>query len=718
MEVDCVSECDESLDISVEDEEEEEYGSQGEEFNNSSFKKHSQNEEMKTKLPNAMEAVQKEEDSDIEEDLAELLNYEMVTHEDVFQEEISSEIAREELLFDDKESLDGISDTYEFVNEGEARMYAEEKSAELLDLEMLQRNVPEYEFLQKEVDQARLDTYCYQCKCPISSEDKLFEEHKDHNVDDLGTAVTVLKGQLNGFLDILQQRSLKIEECVSEIEALFNTLEDNCKEKEKLLGEQNENVVKMVIGHHERKLQNFEETKNTKMEYLYEQMVNFQDYIDTAKETLEMIIKETEDIDDFAFLKSSEEINKRLLSAVENIVALEKMPAAFSQFEPCASGFTNSDRTLQLMPVPHSPKLQPQDPNSATSTSIAVYWTVNEDDLIDFFQVYCMEESPGSKEQSGFVEEYRVIVKESNCILEDLEPGHCYRVWIMAINYAGCSFPSGKSIFRTAPPTPEIKSEECTICWDTATIRWSTSNLEATDSFTLEYCRQYSPEGEGLRSLAGIRQPEIKVHLQSNVNYFFYVRAVNTFGTSEQSEAALISTKGTRFHIMRELVHSVLQVSPNGTMICLPDDTNLTGSPPVLGECLPAQGWHYWEITVSDCGAYKVGICSSTLLESSDLGQKNNSWCLHCSNKTSSVYKVLHNGEMSEIMVTEQPARIGILLDYNTGRLLFLNAERGQLLSAIKYKFTKAAYPAFVLEQSGFLNLHTGMELPEFVKQS
>ncbi|XP_015671910.1 cardiomyopathy-associated protein 5 [Protobothrops mucrosquamatus] len=663
-------------------------------------------------------SIKEEEDSDIEEDLAELLNYEVVTHDDVFQEEISSEIAHEELLFDDKESLDGISDTYELVNEGEARMYAEEKSAELLDLEMLQRNVPEYEFLQKEVDQARLDTYCYQCKCPISSEDKLFEEHKDHIVDDLGTAVTVLKGQLNGFLDILQQRSLKIEGCVSEIEALFNTLEDNCKEKEKLLEEQNENVVKMVIGHHEKKSQNFEEAKNTKMEYLYEQMVNFQDYIDTAKETLEMIIKETEDIDDFAFLKSSEEINKRLLSAVENIVALEKMPAAFSQFEPCAGGFTNSDRTLQLMPVPHSPKLQPQDPNSATSTSIAVYWTVNEDDLIDFFQVYCMEESPGSKEQSGFVEEYRVIVKESNCILEDLEPGHCYRVWIMAINYAGCSFPSGKSIFRTAPPTPEIKSEECTICWDTATIRWSTSNLEATDSFTLEYCRQYSPEGEGLRSLAGIRQPEIKVHLQSNVNYFFYVRAVNTFGTSEQSEAALISTKGTRFHIMRELVHSVLQVSPNGTMICLPDDTNLTGSPPVLGERLPAQGWHYWEITVSDCGAYKVGICSSTLLESSDLGQKNNSWCLHCSNKTSSVYKVLHNGEMSEIMVTEQPARIGILLDYTTGRLLFLNAERGQLLSAIKYKFTKAAYPAFVLEQSGFLNLHTGMELPEFVNQS
>lgn len=46
------------------------------------------------------------------------------------------------------------------------------------------------------------------------------------------------------------------------------------------------------------------------------------------------------------------------------------------------------------------------------------------------------------------------------------------------------------------------------------------------------------------RSFAGIRTPELKVSLEPNVNYFFYLRAVNTFGTSEQSEAALISTKG------------------------------------------------------------------------------------------------------------------------------------------------------------------------------
>uniref|UniRef100_A0A670JQL6 Cardiomyopathy-associated protein 5 n=1 Tax=Podarcis muralis TaxID=64176 RepID=A0A670JQL6_PODMU len=634
------------------------------------------------------------------------------------QEETSSEVVHEELMFDDRKSSDRISDSYEFVNEREANTYAEEEEFQLTGLDKLPRNVPETEVLQKESDHELLDSYCRQCKCPISAEDKLSGEHKEHTVTNLDIAVTELKSQLDGFLDVLQERSLKIEGFVSEIEALFNSLEENCKEKEQLLDEQNESIIKTVIGHHDRKQQSFEEVKNAKMDYLYEQMVNFQEYIDTAKDTLEAILKETEEMDDFVFLSVSIKLHLMLLSAVENILAVEKIPPAFSQFEHFASGSANGNQTLKHMPVPQTPKLQPQDPNSATSTSIAVYWTVNEDDVIDFFQVYCMEECPGNREQSGLVEEYRVTVKESNCILEDLEPGHSYSVWVMAVNYSGCSFPSGKSTFRTAPPSPVIKAEECSVCWDAATIRWSTSNPEATDSFTLEYCRQYSPEGEGLRSLAGIKRPEMKVHLESNVNYFFYVRAINIFGTSEQSEAALISTRGTRFHIMKETAAPALQVSPSGTMICLPEETEATGISPVLGELLSARGWHYWETTVSGCSAYKVGICYSTMPQDSILGQNNASWCLHCPSKTSFLYKVLHRGEMSDVIVTEQPPRIGILLNYNAGRLLFFNAERGQLLFAILQKFTDAAHPAFVLEEPGVLHLHTGMELPEFVKQS
>lgn len=46
-------------------------------------------------------------------------------------------------------------------------------------------------------------------------------------------------------------------------------------------------------------------------------------------------------------------------------------------------------------------------------------------------------------------EEYRVTVKESSCVLEELEPDKTYKVWVMAVNYTGCSLPSDKLAFRT-----------------------------------------------------------------------------------------------------------------------------------------------------------------------------------------------------------------------------------------------------------------------------
>lgn len=46
-------------------------------------------------------------------------------------------------------------------------------------------------------------------------------------------------------------------------------------------------------------------------------------------------------------------------------------------------------------------------------------------------------------------EEYRVTVKESYCVLEDLEPDKTYKVWVMAVNYTGCSLPSERLSFST-----------------------------------------------------------------------------------------------------------------------------------------------------------------------------------------------------------------------------------------------------------------------------
>lgn len=166
-------------------------------------------------------------------------------------------------------------------------------------------------------------------------------------------------------------------------------------------------------------------------------------------------------------------------------------------------------------------------------------------------------------------EEYRVTVKESYCVLEELEPDKTYKVWVMAVNYTGCSLPSERLAFRTgeathrslkhhssfawwnwaavfqfslgmlhwvvsvlwlilsnnlqlldgpeslsliylclcvclaAPSVPVINTELCTVMWDSATLRWSSEKQTPEQTYTLEYCRQYELEGEGLRWVSG-----------------------------------------------------------------------------------------------------------------------------------------------------------------------------------------------------------------------
>ncbi|XP_046522347.1 cardiomyopathy-associated protein 5 isoform X2 [Equus quagga] len=645
-----------------------------------------------------------------EYDFAASLNYEVVT-QDTLSEELYSESTPEDVFSQGKESFEHISEN-EFVGEVEQSMSAEEEELgrEKTEQDQLSSEL-ETEKEQKELKKPQIDTYCYTCKSPISAVDKILGIHDDHEVSSLDTAISAVKVQLAEFLENLQEKSLRIEAFVSEIESFFNTIEENCSKKEKRLEEQNEEMMKKVLAQYDEKAQSFEEVKKKKMEFLHDQMVHFLQSMDTAKDTLETIVREAEELDETVFLASFEEINERLLSAMESTASLEKMPAAFSLFEHYDDSSARSDQMLKQVAVPQPPRLEPQEPNSATSTTIAVYWSMNKEDVVDSFQVYCMEEPQDDQEVNELVEEYRVTVKESYCVFEDLEPDRCYQVWVMAVNFTGCSLPSERAIFRTAPSTPVIRAEDCTVCWNTATIRWRPANPEATETYTLEYCRQHSPEGEGLRSFSGIKGLQLKVNLQPSDNYFFYVRAINAFGTSEQSEAALISTRGTRFLLLRETAHPALQISSDGTVISFAERRRLTEIPSVLGEELPACGQHYWETTVTDCPAYRLGICSSSAVQAGALGQGETTWYMHCSEPQR--YTFFYSGIVSDVHVTERPARVGILLDYTNQRLLFINAESEQLLFIIRHRFNEGVHPAFALEKPGKCTLHLGIEPPD-----
>uniref|UniRef100_A0A8C7A1R9 Cardiomyopathy-associated protein 5 n=1 Tax=Nothoprocta perdicaria TaxID=30464 RepID=A0A8C7A1R9_NOTPE len=255
--------------------------------------------------PTEKPGTQREEQRpDICEDLAEAMDYDVITQEELLQDEISSELAHEELLFEDRDSFEHIGDSYEFIEEPEQRTPAELEDSGFVVMhpEKSPTNIPQVESPQRELKKAQVDTYCYHCKSPISAIDKLFGEHKDHEVTTLSAAATKMKDQLDELLMALEEKSMKIEKFVSEIESLFNSVEENSKKNAELLEKQNEDMIKKVVAQYDEKSENFEEVKKMKMEYLYEQMVNFQQTVDSAKETLETTVKEIEELDGFVFL--------------------------------------------------------------------------------------------------------------------------------------------------------------------------------------------------------------------------------------------------------------------------------------------------------------------------------------------------------------------------------------------------------------------------------
>ncbi|XP_076007241.1 cardiomyopathy-associated protein 5 [Genypterus blacodes] len=597
----------------------------------------------------------------------------------------------------------------------------------------------DYDFIDAEEErQARLaaelqgmDWFCLTCGCLLSEDDCGSAEHRGHVQTSVNTAYDNIKERLSEWISELQGRSENIEDLVSELELAYNSVEDLFLESEDAMQAQNEEMMAQVMEQYNNMSFSMEEEKKAKLERLYDQIVSFQGSVDTAKATLETAAREAETDARVSTLIDRRDCSMysedkgcgcvvRLKAALEAAMSLELGPRAVLAFEDYAKGNTSNSHLAQskAIPVPERPTLQRQEPGSATSSSVTVYWTVNPGDIIDCFQVYCMEDPQGA-----VTEEYRVTVKESHCALEELEPDKTYKVWVMAVNYTGCSLPSERLLFRTAPSVPVIDTERCTITWDSATLRWNSDEETPGQSFTLEYCRQCELEGEGLRSVSGIKSCEQKVLVQPNENYLFYIKAVNEAGASEQSEAALISTKGTRFRLLEESAHPSLELSADQSTVhyCEDDITPSTDKQclSILGELLPARGHHYWETTVSEGTAHRLGVAYRTVNRNSPLGENSMSWCLQCLPTLSSCrYRLLHNEVQSDLTLISSPERVGTLLDYQLGRLSFYNALTGQLLATLNHSFTQPCHPALGLDTPGSLELIMVPEVPEFAKHS
>ncbi|XP_067411846.1 fibronectin type III and SPRY domain-containing protein 2 [Emydura macquarii macquarii] len=581
--------------------------------------------------------------------------------------------------------------------------------------------------IQANSDEEAADIYCATCKIPIRAFDKLFGDHKDHEVTQLANAVKSAKEEIHKNMCKLEEQIAQMENFASHLEEIFITVEENFGRQEQNFEMHYNEVMQTLAQRYEEEAEALGEEKKQKLEALYGQLVSCGENLDTCKELMETIQELCKDKEKADFIKAAVAMIDRLGEFLKKDMDLEL--STLPHFEDRVIDFSDVQQLMEsinTIPAPSAPVINPQAPNSATGTSVRVCWGLFSDDTVEFYQLYYKQVSDDtpSEEQA----ELMLKVKETYCTVTNLVPNTQYEFWVSALNTTGVSPVSERAVYVTAPSPPIVKRKESRSCENAALICWESGNMNPVDSYTVELSKLTNGENGDIitESIVGIPNCESLIQLQPGQSYLISVRAVNMGGPSERSEPVSIHTTGTYFYLDEDTAHPLLSVLEDGlTIVCseienpeyaLPfHDKSFTRCIAILGSMIPFQGKHYWEVEVDENMEYRVGVAFENTHRHGYLGANNSSWCMrHIVTPARHKYEFLHSGTTPDIRITVPPKRIGILLDYDNWKLSFFNLDIAQHLYTFNAHFQHYVHPCFALEKPGFLRIRNGIAMPTF----
>ncbi|XP_074863080.1 fibronectin type III and SPRY domain-containing protein 2 [Carettochelys insculpta] len=569
------------------------------------------------------------------------------------------------------------------------------------------------------------DIYCATCKIPIRAFGKLFGYHKDHDVTQLANAVESAKEEIHKNTCKLEEQITQMENFASHLEEIFITVEENFGRQEQNFEMHYNEVMQTLAQRYEEKVDALGEEKKQKLEALYGQLVSCGENLDTCKELMETIQEVCKEQEKADFIKAAVPVVDRLGEFLKKDMDLEL--STLPDFEDRVIDFADIQQLLDsinTIPAPSAPVINPQTPNSATGTSVRVCWGLFSDDTVEFYQLYYKQVSDDtpSEEQA----ELMLKVKETYCTVTHLVPNTQYEFWVSASNAAGVSPVSERAVYVTAPSPPVIKRKESRSCENAALVCWESGNRNPVDSYTVELSKLTNGKNGDIitESIVGIPNCEALIQLQPGQHYLISVRAVNMGGPSERSEPVSIHTTGTYFCLNEDTAHPLLSILEDGLTIACSEIENLECDLPfrdngftrciaVLGSMIPFQGKHYWEVEVNENMEYRVGVAFETTHRHGFLGANSSSWCMrHIVTPARHKYEFLHSGMTPDIRITIPPKRIGILLDYDNWKLSFFNLDLAQHLYTFNDPFQHYVHPCFALEKPGILRIRNGIAMP------
>ncbi|XP_035298309.1 fibronectin type III and SPRY domain-containing protein 2 isoform X2 [Cricetulus griseus] len=583
-----------------------------------------------------------------------------------------------------------------------------------------------YVIPEEEDEEEPADVFCVTCKTPVRTVEKDFEIHKEHEVTPLNKALESAKDEIHKNMFKLEQQIIEMENFASHLEEVFITVEENFGRQEQNFESHYNEILETLAQKYEEKIQALGEKKKEKLESLYGQLVTCGENLDACRELMETI-EEMCHQEKVEFLKDAVAMTDRLGKFLKTKTDVEL--SAQPEFEDQTLDFSDVEQlmdSINTIPAPSAPVINPQAPNSATGSSVRVCWSLYSDDTVESYQLSyrpVRDSSPGKGQA-----EFTMTVKETYCSVTNLEPNTQYEFWVIAQNRTGPSPSSEHAVYMTAPSPPTIISEATRSCEEAALICWESGNLNPVDSYTVELIQAETPEASGVtESVVGIPTCESLIQLQPGHSYTIYVRALNVGGTSARSEPATVHTTGSYFQLNKDSCHPWLTISEDGFTVVRgekktfrrelpPTKTQFTRCVAVIGNLIPVRGRHYWEVEVDERLDYTIGVACEDVPKQEDLGANCLSWCMrHTFASTRHQYEFLHNRTTPDIRITVAPKKIGILLDYENSKLSFFNVDIAQHLYTFSCQLHQFVHPCFSLEKPGSLKICNGISMPKHV---
>ncbi|MEE6471552.1 hypothetical protein FKM82_009300 [Ascaphus truei] len=199
-------------------------------------------------------------------------------------------------------------------------------------------------------------------------------------------------------------------------------------------------------------------------------------------------------------------------------------------------------------------------------------------------------------------------------------------------------------------------------------------------------------------------------------------RVLNCFRVCyvRRSYATITARRDVTFKLDEKTAHSSLELSKKDTRVIYHmlgfDPSNIPLNPErfrewavVLGDTPVVSGRHYWEVTVTRSNEFRIGAADADMSREECIGANRRSWVFAYSHKK---WHGMHGNKIIPITNIGHPGKVGLLLDYEGGKMSLVDSEKGGLVHTLAADFRGPVLPAFAL-WDGELLTHSGLDIPD-----